>query len=74
MNKMQLISNYRTKKTMALSLLMMMAIFTYGRVTSPVDTRRVFWNKFEVIQNNDNTIVLTWNVTEYNNKSFVVQY
>jgi hypothetical protein len=71
---MKLISIYRTKKTMALGLLMLTAIITYGRITSPTDTRRVFWNKFDVIVNSDNTVVLTWNVTEYNNKSFVVQH
>ena len=39
-----------------------------------ISNARVFWNKFEVSANKDNIVELTWNVTEYNNKSFIVQH
>jgi Secretion system C-terminal sorting domain len=71
---MQLISTFCIKKAMAAGLLMMMMTFTYAGNNAPPDTRRVFWNKFEVIETIGNTILLTWNVTEYNNRSFIVQH
>jgi hypothetical protein len=36
--------------------------------------RRVFWNKFEISVNEKNEVVLTWNVTEYNNRTFHIQH
>jgi hypothetical protein len=71
---MHLISTFCLKRATAVGLLLVMMTFTYARSSAPVDTRRVFWNKFEVIETNNNTIVLTWNVTEYNNRSFIVQH
>jgi len=61
---MKLISTLIAKKTLTVALLMMMATIVNGRV---------FWNKFDVNVTNDKTVVLTWNVTEYNNKSFHIQ-
>jgi Secretion system C-terminal sorting domain len=71
---MKLISTLFTKKTQAVALLMLMIMFANARTTSTTEMRRVFWNKFEAIVTNENTVVLTWNVTEYNNKSFIVQH
>ena len=62
---MKLISPILTKKLLITSFFMLMITFVNARV---------FWNKFDVGVNNDNTVVLTWNVTEYNNKSFIVQH
>ena len=67
---MRLISIF-TKKALAATLLILMLTITNDLLASPF---RVFWNKFEATIANDNTVVLTWNVTEYNNKNFVVQH
>ena len=61
---MKLTSIFGNRKTLTVAFFMIIATFSYGRV---------FWNKFEVT-NNNGTVLLTWNVTEYNNKSFVVQH
>jgi hypothetical protein len=71
---MKLISTFFTKKTQAVALLILMGTFTNAHQASAADLRRVFWNKFEAVVKGDNTVVLTWNVTEYNNKSFRVQH
>jgi len=71
---MKLISIFFTKKTLAVALFILIITFTYARTASTVDMRRVFWNKFEANLTDDNTVVLTWNVTEYNNKKFLVQH
>ena len=63
-----------SKNTMAGTLFMLMATLGFARNHSTMDTRRVFWNKFDVQIGKDNSIILSWNVTEYNNKSFVVQH
>lgn len=49
-----------------------LALFTIALINST--EARVFWNKFEVTAGSDNTVTLNWNVTEYNNKSFIVQH
>ncbi len=71
---MKLISVFFTKMTLAVATLITMSVFTHARMIRPADGQRVFWNRFEVISGDDNTVVLTWNVTEYNNKSFLVQH
>jgi hypothetical protein len=49
-----------------------LALFTIALINNT--EARVFWNKFEVTAGSDNTVTLNWNVTEYNNKSFIVQH
>jgi mRNA-degrading endonuclease HigB of HigAB toxin-antitoxin module len=71
---MKLISAFFTKKTPAVALVALMVMFTNALFASPNDIRRVFWNKFDATLKENNAVVLTWNVTEYNNKSFVVQH
>jgi hypothetical protein len=60
-------------KAMTAVLLMLTTIFTYGRV-SPVSAPPVFWNIFHAIVKKDNAVLLSWVVTEYNNKSFYIQH
>ena len=71
---MKLISTLFTKQTSLVALFMFMVTFTNARLATSAANFRVFWNKFEVTKTNDNTVVLTWNVTEYNNKTFSVQH
>jgi hypothetical protein len=61
-------------KTMAGALFMLIATMAFGRNNSVSESRRVFWNKFTVEVGKNSSIILTWNVTEYNNKSFIVQH
>lgn len=65
---MKLISGF-FKAARKSSALVMLLLATYGQVNA-----RVFWNKFEVAANAKNEITLSWNVTEYNNRSFRVQH
>ena len=71
---MKLISTFIAKKALAVMLVILMVVFTNRLLASPVAEFRVFWNKVEATVVDDNTVVLTWNVTEYNNKTFVVQH
>jgi len=71
---MKLISTFITKKALAATLLILMVAVTNARLTSLNNKFRVFWNKFEATASTDNTVILTWNVTEYNNKTFLVQH
>jgi len=71
---MKLISTFNAKKTLTVMLVILMAVFTNTLLASPVAEFRVFWNKVEATVTKDNTVILTWNVTEYNNKTFVVQH
>jgi hypothetical protein len=73
---MKLIStlfNKKTLKVLAAALLMLMTTFTYAKMTLTVDVKRVFWNRFDAKVNN-NTIELSWVVTEYNNKNFQIEH
>lgn len=71
---MKLISTLFTKKATLVALFMVLVTFTNAGTVSSAAYFRVFWNKFEVVATNDNKVVLTWNVTEYNNKTFSVQH
>jgi Secretion system C-terminal sorting domain len=62
---MKLISAILIKKMFTTGLCMLMLTGVNARV---------FWNKFDVTISNGHTVILTWNVTEYNNKSFIVQH
>jgi hypothetical protein len=71
---MKLISIFFNKKTQIVAAFTLMAIVAKADISSTAGVRRVFWNKFEAVVNDKNEVVLTWNVTEYNNKSFRVQH
>lgn len=62
---MKLITAILTRKLLMSGVFMLMVTLVNARV---------FWNKFDVTANNGATVVLTWNVTEYNNKNFIVQH
>ena len=70
---MKLISTFIAKKTLAVTLLILMVSLT-DVSASPTREFRVFWNRVEASITKDNTVILTWNVTEYNNKTFIVQH
>jgi hypothetical protein len=63
--RMKLISVILTRKLLMTGFFMLMITFVNARV---------FWNRFDVSAGSNNTVVLAWNVTEYNNKSFIVQH
>ena len=71
---MKLITVLTTKKAKTLTMFIVLALAAHAGVSHTSGMRRVFWNKFEVVTNGKNEVVLTWNVTEYNNKSFRVQH
>ena len=71
---MKLITVLITKKAKALTIFIVLALAAHAGVSHASGMRRVFWNKFEVVVTEKNDVVLTWNVTEYNNKSFRVQH
>jgi len=71
---MKLITVLTTKKAKALAALIVLSLAVHAGVTHTSGLRRVFWNKFDVVENGKHEVVLTWNVTEYNNKSFKVQH
>ena len=55
-------------------LLLLTATFSYGRNKSThFAPPPVFWNVFEATANKNN-VSLTWIVTEYNNKVFIIQH
>ncbi|MDP4263225.1 MAG: T9SS type A sorting domain-containing protein [Bacteroidota bacterium] len=63
----------KISKVAAVVLLMTMTTFTYGKTASPFEVQTVFFNSFD-IKVSATTIEMTWVVTEYNNKSFVIQH
>jgi hypothetical protein len=69
---MKLISVFFTKNVKVVTL--MLGILLSMTQMASAAGMRVFWNKFEVVVNEKNEVILTWNVTEYNNKSFRVQH
>ena len=71
---MKLITVLTTKKAKALTAVIMLALAVHAGANHTSGLRRVFWNKFEVVATEKNAVILTWNVTEYNNKSFRVQH
>jgi hypothetical protein len=71
---MKLISTLIAKKTLAVVLLVLMATFINGLKAAPSGLYRVFWNHFDVTVKENNTVELTWEVTEYNNKNFHIQH
>jgi hypothetical protein len=62
----------RTIKTIALVLFITISTYSYGGSSNKFF--RVFWNSFKASVKNGNTVTLTWEVTEYNNKSFYIQH
>jgi Secretion system C-terminal sorting domain len=60
-------------KLTSVALLMTITTFVYANTTNSFELRTVFFNSFEAKVNN-NTIELSWSVTEYNNKSFQVEH
>ncbi len=74
---MKLVTAIFTSKTSRLFIgaLLMLTIttFTFGREASMVTAPPVFWNVFSAEAKN-NSIVLKWVVTEYNNKAFYIQH
>src|SRR5258706_933079 len=50
------------------------SIVTVLILAATVANARVFWNKVEASVANENIVTLNWNVTEYNNKNFLVQH
>jgi Secretion system C-terminal sorting domain len=71
---MKLITVLTTRKATALIAFIMLTLAVHAGVAHTSGIRRVFWNKFEVVATEKNAVILTWNVTEYNNKSFRVQH
>ena len=71
---MKLITVLTTKKAKALTAFIMLVLAVHAGVSHTSASRRVFWNKFDVVATERNGVLLTWNVTEYNNKSFRVQH
>jgi Secretion system C-terminal sorting domain len=71
---MKFISGFSSKKMLSVGLLVLTVSITHAAVFSRYDVKKVFWNKFEASVKRGNVVVLTWNVTEYNNKNFLVQY
>lgn len=71
---MKLITVLTTKKVTTLTAFIVLSLAVHAGVAHTSGLRRVFWNKFEVAENGKHEVVLTWNVTEYNNKSFRVQH
>lgn len=65
-------SKMNTLKLAALVMLIGAASFAYGRAAYTFGVRTVFFNEFEVKDGN-NSVQLSWTVTEYNNKSFTIQ-
>ena len=72
--KHEIVSGFISKRVLSFSLLMLLSTFMHARKASFFEAKRVYWNKFEAVVTNDNMVLLTWNVTEYNNKSFLVQH
>lgn len=58
----------------ALVLVMILTASTNSFARNADRFYRVFWNSFKASVKNNNTITLTWEVTEYNNKSFHIQH
>lgn len=68
------IFNCKTSKLFIGALLMLMiTTFSFGRGAFMVTAPPVFWNVFTAEVKN-NSIVLKWVVTEYNNKAFYIQH
>lgn len=63
----------KTYKALPAAVLMLTTTFAYGRI-SQINAPPVFWNIVDAVVKKDNTVVLNWVVTEYNNKSFYVQH
>lgn len=55
------------------TVFMMIAVFTHAKTSSAAGVKTVFWNVFDA-KIGDNSVELTWVVTEYNNKSFMVEH
>lgn len=59
----------RVFKTIVVFLFMMIMTFTYANA----GVKTVFWNVFDAKVSN-NSVELTWVVTEYNNKTFMIEH
>jgi hypothetical protein len=57
----------------AVVILLAIATFSYGKTMRPFEVQTVFFNSFEIKAEN-NVLEMTWVVTEYNNKNFVIQH
>ncbi|MBC7947749.1 MAG: T9SS type A sorting domain-containing protein [Chitinophagaceae bacterium] len=64
----------RNFKAFLLIALMTLATVTNARSADVTEFYRVFFNTFKAQVKSNNTIVLRWTATEYNNKCFVVQH
>lgn len=71
---MKLASTFGMSAFKALVLVTVVTISTSSYAGHSGKYFRVFWNSFQASVKNNNTITLTWEVTEYNNKSFHIQH